>query len=717
MARVAREKTSEERSEKYRKMLEWQKERARAESAAGREIGDIPAIVNKDRRKKCERDFKAFCEEYFPATFPLAWSDAHLACISKMEKSILSGGLFSLALPRGAGKTTLSEIAVIWAMLYGHRKFAVLIGATEEASGELLSDVKIHLETNDELLADFPEALFPVRKLEGINARCRGQTCMGERTRIVWGAGEIHLPTLKDSPSSGAVLRTAGITGRIRGMRAQLADGSGSIRPDIVIIDDPQTRESACSLAQTKSRVATVSGDILGLAGPGKTIAAVMPVTIIRPHDLADQLCDPERHPEWRGERHRLLPKMPSNMPLWQEYAEVLADSLRDYGDNRKGNEFYLEHRSELEDGAVVGWEARKSPDEVSALQSAMNLYFRDVQSFMAEYQNEPDTDSDKDDDVLDPVTIAEKQLSGLERGTAPLWAEHLVAFIDVQKPCFFWLVCAFADDHSGTVIDYGAFPEQRARRFTLGNLTPSLQDVYKGKPLEAQLTDGLDDLLKMLENRQYKREDGELMSFERIAIDANWGTSTEVVYSVCRRHHPLCIPSHGRYVGAASRPMSEYKKNPGDRVGLNWRLQGGRKKTQRHMIFDANWWKSFLCDRLTLPYGATGAITLFGSNPTTHELIAEHLTSEFRIKTTGWGRQVDEWRLLPARSDNHWLDCLVGCCVLASICGCALEGYGMPLERRARTVKDASSELSSPVETAEKPVEKRRLKLSSLKK
>jgi hypothetical protein len=64
----------------------------------------------------------------------------------------------------------------------------------------------------------------------------------------------------------------------------------------------------------------------------------------------------------------------------------------------------------------------------------------------------------------------------------------------------------------------------------------------------------------------------------------------------------------------------------------------------------------------------------------------AEHLTAEYRVKTEGRGRKVDEWKLRPQRSDNHWLDCLVGCAVAASIQGCVLFGTDVkPTERRER--------------------------------
>jgi hypothetical protein len=59
----------------------------------------------------------------------------------------------------------------------------------------------------------------------------------------------------------------------------------------------------------------------------------------------------------------------------------------------------------------------------------------------------------------------------------------------------------------------------------------------------------------------------------------------------------------------------------------------------------------------------------------TNHQLLAEHLTSEYRVKTQGRDRTVDEWKLRVDGVDNHWLDCLVGCAVAASMQGAVLYG------------------------------------------
>jgi hypothetical protein len=81
-------------------------------------------------------------------------------------------------------------------------------------------------------------------------------------------------------------------------------------------------------------------------------------------------------------------------------------------------------------------------------------------------------------------------------------------------------------------------------------------------------------------------------------------------------------------------------------------------------VTFDTNFWKSFVHARLAVPHGDPGSLSLFGRDSRAHEVFAAHLTSEYRVKTEGRGRVVDEWKLRLAGADNHWLDCLVGCAV-----------------------------------------------------
>ena len=71
------------------------------------------------------------------------------------------------------------------------------------------------------------------------------------------------MPSIPDSKASGAIIKVAGITGRIRGMKYKRADGQ-TVRPSLVVLDDPQTDESARSLSQCATRERILAGAVLG---------------------------------------------------------------------------------------------------------------------------------------------------------------------------------------------------------------------------------------------------------------------------------------------------------------------------------------------------------------------------------------------------------------------------------------------------------------------
>lgn len=672
------------------------KERARARNAAiaraGREIGELPAVVDSDRRQRAAESFQFFCEAYFPRTFHLAFSEDHRKVIAKIEEAVLYGGLFALAMPRGSGKTTIAECACLWAILFGHREFVALIGASEAHAEEMLESIKMELDGNDLLLEDFPEAVFPIHCLDGIANRCAGQLHDGERTHIVWTAREIVLPTIAGSRASGAVIRVAGITGRIRGMKFKRPDGQ-TVRPSLVVLDDPQTDESARSPSQCAARESILAGAVLGLAGPGRKISGIMPCTVIRPEDMADRILDREKHPQWQGQRTKMVYSFPTNEKLWAQYAQVRADSLRQEKGLSEATLFYREHQDAMDDGAVIAWPERFNQDEASAIQHAMNLRLQNEAAFFAEYQNEPLPEQTGENDLLTADQICVKT-NGQPRGLIPLGCSHLTMFVDVQQKLLYWLVCAWEDDFTGHVVDYGSYPDQRRQYYTLRDSTRTLATVAKGTGLEGAIYAGLETLIGDQLSRRWRREDGTELSVERCLIDANWGSSTDVVYQFCRQsqHSGALLPSHGRFVGAASRPFSEHKRKPGERIGLNWRITTTvGKRAIRHVLFDTNFWKSFVHARLVVSQGDPGCLSLFEAMPEQHRLLAEHLTAEYRVRTEGRGRTVDEWKIRPEQSDNHWLDCLVGCAVAAAAQGCVLFGTEQPAEATKNRVRLSS--------------------------
>jgi hypothetical protein len=655
--------------------------RGREQSESSRDIaaaGWVHGPVSAERKDGCRRSFRAFCEAYFPQTFHLTWSADHLKVIAKIEAAVLEGGLFAMAMPRGSGKTTLCETACLWALLYGHREFVTLIGADEEHAEDMLESIKSELENNDLLEEDFSEVCGPIRALEGIHQRAAGQLYQGARTHVGWTAKDIVLPTIPTSLASGAVIKVAGITGRIRGMKHKRADGK-TVRPSLVLLDDPQTDESARSPSQCATREQILAGAILGLAGPGRKIAGLMTLTVVRPDDMADRILDRDKHPQWQGERTKMVYNFPANEKLWQEYGRLRAEGLRTDRGTADATEFYRANQADMDVGAFVAWPQRHNPDELSAIQHAMNLKFDQGEAaFWAEYQNEPLPEATEGEDMLSAEVIAGK-VNGLKKGEVPAGVNHLTMFIDVQGTLLFWVICGWEEDFTGYVLDYGAYPDPKRGYFTLRDAKRTLMGVHAGTGQEGAIYAGLEALTGAALARKFRRDDGAEMTIERCLIDANWGNSTDVVYQFCRQsvHSAILVPSHGRYVGAASTPFGDYKPKRGDRVGLHWRIPGVQgKRAVRYILIDTNYWKSFVHARLAVPMGDPGCLSLFTPHAGfDHQLFAEHLTAEYRVTTQGRGRALDEWKLRTPGTDNHWLDGLVGCAVAASLQGAVLFG------------------------------------------
>ena len=645
------------------------KDRAAARQAelseSGRDIGDLPAVVKPARKDAAKLSFRLFCETYLPATFILKWSDDHRTAIAKIEAAVLHGKLFAFAMPRGSGKTSLVEAAAMWALFYGHCSFVAIVGADEDHAKGMLESIKVECESNELILDDFPEIVYPIVKLERINNRARGQLYRGKTTNIEWTADQIQLPAMPNSPASGGAVKVAGITGKIRGMSIKRASDGKKARPSLVLIDDPQTAESANSPSQVTSRERIIAGDILGLAGPGKEISGLCTVTVIRTDDLADRLLDRQRHPSWQGERTKLVYEWPDAEDDWSEYAELRREGQRDGTGTGRADEFYRQRQSRMDAGSRVAWPERKAAGDLSAMQHAWNLRIdRGESAFNAEFQNSPLAD-DITTDKLDKRQLP-LRATNIPRGVVPVGHTKLTAFVDVQERLLYWLVCSWSESFGGHVVAYGSHPDQGSSFYEAGSARKTLALATPGASFEAALRAGLDETARLLLSHEWKRGDGVPMRISQVLVDSNWGQSTAVVRNFCRStpFAAQILPSRGKGVGASGTPMGP-RKNRGDRGGLNWLVGKTAEGVQIEATYDTNFWKTFTSARLRLGLGDPEAIMFHAGS---HEMLIEHLVSEFPVRVEARGRSVDEWKSV-AR-ENHFWDCLVGAAVAASITG-----------------------------------------------
>ena len=686
--------------------------RNRARRFSIRNIGPIPKIADFQRRESCRHDLAQFFMVY-SGEGKSPFSADHYRVIKRIENAIFHGGRFVEAVYRGFGKSTISRVTVVWALLYGHRRFIPLIGSNSSRAAENLDAIQGLFES-ELLAADFPEISFPIQMLDGITQRCHGQVYQtaGDAvspTRLEWGGELVRLPmtdgafdlegNFHPNEAAGAVILSCGILSRqIRGMNKRRRDGV-ELRPDFVLCDDIQDDESAVSPPQVNKRLTILKKAILRSAGHSTGMSVVMPCTVIAKNDLVDQLLDAKKNPAWQGERIPFVRKWSNHhADLWlEEYAQIRGCYSKDDPDDylrarREATEFYRDHRADMDAGCQVSWEYgyAEDEDEISAIQHAYNALIDDGEDvFSSEFQNQPLV-APEDEGQLTREEITLK-LNRLKRGVVPQDAQKLTAFIDIQGKALYWTVCAWAQDFTGYVVDYGVYPEQNKRHFTLRQIDRTLQQLFPATGQEGAWRAGLEALTEKLLAREWRRDDGADLRITRCLIDSNDGNAQATVLDFCRqsRHAAVVMPSRGQGITAAKMPFSEYRRKRGDQVSnYNWRIPATVGRAVRVITFDTNFWKSFIRSRWRVAMGDVSSLSLFGEKPEAHRMFLDQMVSEFSTRTEGRGRRVDEWQKRPNMSDNHFWDALVGCGVAASEQGIMLPEIGTGKRAKRAPVK-----------------------------
>ncbi len=697
----------------YESNLRRNREASEAKTRKGQNIGPIPPVRDWDRRLACAENLELFLRTYLNRQFYLAFCDDHRKVTRKADISTIHGGLFAVAMPRGSGKTEIVKGAALKAVLYGHRRFPLAITATKEAAWELVDGIKFFLESPELfplLLEDFPEAVYPIIALDGSTRKQGGQHVDGLRTELNWGNRVIDFPivppgnwidgkTIGPSLSGGAKLRATSITGRVRGYNL------AGLRPDLVVIDDPQTDETAISQRGNEKVERVLARAVMGLAGPDKKISGLMACTVIQPGDAIDRILNHDLHPEWDSERTKMLYSFPTLMVTvdkegnrvnpdkadkdckrvdvakehWEKYRDILKDYNPNLGEQEKklaavrASDYYAANEEEMKAGAVVAWWDRCDETEFDGLQRAMNLYFQDKYAFFAEAQNDPLPAELGELEELTAIEIASK-INREPRLQIPIGATKLTAFVDVQQRLLYYVVCAWAEDFTGWVVDYGTYPDQKRPYFSYADATHTLRKLPKLEEAgaQAQLYGGLEQLSELILGRAYAGG-GVSHLVSRCLIDS--GYETKLVYSFCRQsaYKNILIPTKGSGIGPEGNSITDHKKDLHEIQGLEWYSKPSKEsRGVRLLHIDTNFWKSFVMDRLAVPMGGRSGLSLFGEDPLEHRMFAEHLTSEYRIRTKSddkkrSGRIVDIWRQKPGGPDNHFWDGIVGCAVAAS--------------------------------------------------
>lgn len=652
--------------------------RKRAARAADRDVL-IPELAPAQlaRRDWLEARVEQWLYYYFPADFSLPFTPDQREMIQAILSAAEDGGDQAIAAPRGEGKSLIAERVALYCVLRGVVRFPIIFCATGTAAEEMLENLKEELTENDRLHEDYPAVCVPVRALQGAPARARAMTVSGagydrHLAAFHWMTRQIRLPRVPGSRAGGAVIATRGLDGEVRGRRV------GSLRPDLAIIDDPDTEITSATELQADKLEKKIDRNIAGLAGQQRRIARVMLTTIQTRISVSARFTDPKQKPSWKGRRFSFLKQPPTRQDLWDEFC-MLRQGDQQNGDEfaRRAHQFYLDRRDEMDAGAELSNPRRFSArllddgtqEEVSALERYYNLVSDLGQEAVdCEYQNNPPELGGPEDAGLSAYRI-QRQLSGYARKQIPPGCTNVEQGIDVGKRALHFVVRAFRADGTGYNLDYGV---QETHGTTVGSdegLDVAIISAIKARYEASQ------DL--------YTTVDGEILAPDLTLVDASY--RTEAVYQACRELGLDCKPSmgFGKSSGCVQAKFTAptratRDKKPGDRWFLSRRPKGVWL-----VCFDADHWKNWEHDRWLTDPSRPGTMFNFGEpsgdpdhlsfDEKGHFSYGKHIVAEQEVEEVVRGVLIRHFK---AKSDtNHYLDASVLADVAASMKGIRLRG------------------------------------------
>lgn len=698
-----------------------------SESKKLRDIGPLPKVIDPARREACSKSLLLHLQTYHPENYSWPLSQVHLKVIQKAQDIVLTGSTMGICLPRGYGKTQLCQYAAEWAIFNGYRKFVLLVAATEPLSKAIIEELQTEWATSDILLEDYPEAVWPLRCLDRQKSKTAGQLLDGKPTYLKFTAESTQFAAIPNAPCSQGVVVVKPITSRIRGIKSQFVWWVGddikskTIRPDMALIDDPQDDVSAFSPDQCTKRLQRITSAILQAKGRKATMACLMPMTIITQGDMADQLSDRIRFPQWLVERYKHMISAPKNTDWWDQYFVIRdTDLSNDLVRTPNARKFYADNRAIADEGSDFTWDCAYDESKFeSVCEEAMVMKHYEPNMFAAEHQNEPLLEGESDKRII--PELIEKKVVPRKRGIVPEDVVRLTAFVDVHKNIHFWMVVGWTEEMDGRVIDYNVFPDQKRPTFKVGDIQHTFKKEFKNISDDGKLVyAGLEAVVGDLATRRWKRADGTELGLDRGLVDSGDQKYTGLIYEFLIKNNyfsrnddtKLFYPSKGVGIGPTHTPMREWT-GPLKKWAKDKR-QGGRfNRGHVHWVlshanqlfnFDTNYWKSFVCDQILSPLGGGGSMEF----PTgCGFFFFEQLSSELCEVVTheGSGRKVAMWRKKNSAVENHWWDCLVGCAAAASFAGGVIDQSVTV----TRTTSDGGVETYDAVESEARHIQRAR--------
>ncbi len=312
-----------------------------------------------DRKARGELDMEFFGRTYFPHYLTAPASELHKYICERFPAMIEraretgEGDKEADAAPRGNAKSTWTDLVLpLWTIAHKKRSFILIVSETNTQAADFVEFIKAELEDNERLKQDFPEACG------------EGQ---------IWRNGDVIT-------KNGVKVRGVGAGQKLRGMR------HGSMRPDLVIVDDLENDEAVESADQRKKLAAWFFKALMKIGQPDTVFILIG--TILHAESLLSDLLV---KPGWKGRKFKSVLKF-SESKLWDEWEKIFSDiSPRQDGRNAKeeaevaADDFFKVHRKEMLAGTEVLWPEREDYYYLMKMRVSEGPAF-----FESEKQNEP---------------------------------------------------------------------------------------------------------------------------------------------------------------------------------------------------------------------------------------------------------------------------------------------------------------------------------------
>jgi len=421
------------------------------------------------RRARYERKPERWLRYYLEDRFPEPFGPVHKEIITACIRAMTSGTSITVAAPRGFGKTSVLWGMALYGVLSGLCRFPVVIGWKANAGLELLDQWLTALSDNERLRADYPCQCEPFEesthshRLKGILRTIDPDQLAGCDVRK--GRGTVLLPDAQETKLKRAHVALAGasMNGSIKGLNVGLITGE-SLRPDIVLMDDPQDEQTADSETLIKKVVKKIDYGIRSLSGPRRRLTVMAAVTCVNIGDVSEHLLT---RPGTEAIKVGQITTWPDgweddeskSRAAWDKWNEVRLAGLEKLDGGKAARSYYRKHKKTLTKGMSVSWKSRfqlgdgnRAADPDAMFAAMWDFYDLGEFAFMAERQNKPLKEGVTVYDLTHKI-ITDKTDDARAPGTVPDWVREIVAATDVNPSYAL----------SSVVVGFGA--DQRAAR------------------------------------------------------------------------------------------------------------------------------------------------------------------------------------------------------------------------------------------------------------